>query len=321
MSLRYVVTGAHGFVGRALCAALAARGASVTGLVRRPQPVAGGGAAWLYDSLDFAGIDTAWPQTGPACDVVIHLAARVHVMHDAAADPLAEYRAANLDGVMRVARGAQAAGARRFVLVSSIKALGDMDRGAPWREDDAPLALDPYGSSKREAEAALLALGRASGMEVVVVRPPLVYGPEVRANFLRLLQLAATRIPLPLGAVTARRSLVSLSNLVAALILCATHQAAPGRVFHVADGEDLTTAELVSTLRRQLGRPSRLIPVPPALLAAVGRLTGRSAEIERLITSLRVDSSRIRHELGWVPPVSVEQGLMETVMWFGSRNR
>jgi UDP-glucose 4-epimerase len=318
---RYVVTGAHGFVGRALCAALAARGASVTGLVRRAEPLAGGVPAWVYDGADFAGLDAAWPASGPACDVVIHLAARVHVMHDAAADPLAEYRAANLDGLMRVARGARAAGARRFVMVSSIKALGDADPGRPWCEDDAPRVLDAYGRSKREAEDALLEWGRTSGMETVVMRPPLVHGPGVRANFLRLLQIAATGLPLPLGAVTAKRSLVSLANLVDALILCATHEAAPGRVFHVADSEDLTTADLVRTVRRQLGLSSRLVPVPPALLAWIGRLTGRTGEIDRLIRSLRVDSSRIRRELGWLPPLSAEQGLQETVSWYRSRGR
>ena len=192
---RFAVTGAHGFVGRALCAALVSRGFPVTGIVRRPEPLASGVLPWVFEGQDFAGIAEAWRLAGPACDCVIHLAARVHMMQESAADPLAEYRAANVDGVLRVAEVAVQAGVRRFVFVSSVKALGDADRGVPWREDDLPLELDPYGSSKREAEQALLDFGRSSGLEVVIVRPPLVYGPGVRANFLRLLSVVGKRLP------------------------------------------------------------------------------------------------------------------------------
>jgi len=315
---RFAVTGAHGFVGRALCAALVSRGFPVTGIVRRPEPLAPGVVPWVFDGRDFAGIADAWRVSGPACDCVIHLAARVHMMQESAADPLAEYRAANVDGVLRVAEAAVQAGVKRFVFVSSVKALGDADRGVPWREDDAPLALDAYGTSKREAEQALLDFGRNRALEVVIVRPPLVYGPGVRANFLRLLGVVGKRLPLPLGAVTARRSLVSVQNLVDALIVCARHDAAPGKIFHVTDGVDLSTAELVRTMGRMLHRPARLIPVPPVLLKLAGRLTGRSAEVNRLISSLQIDSSRIRTELGWQPPLTVEQGLQETVLWYSS---
>lgn len=315
---RFAVTGAHGFVGQTLCAALVQQRFPVTGMVRRADPLPSGVASWVFDGVDFDGIAAAWEKSGPACDSVIHLAARVHMMKDHAADPLAEYRAANVDGVLRVAQAALKAGTKRFVFVSSIKALGDSNRAEPWREDDTPLVLDAYGTSKREAEQALLAFGRDSGLEVVVVRPPLVYGPGVRANFLRLLSAVANRIPLPLGSVSARRSLVSVHNLVDALILCATHDAAPGRIYHVTDGFDLTTAELVRTLGRMLKQPALLVPVPPALLRLAGRLAGRRAEIDRLISPLQVDSSRIRTELGWQPPVSVEQGLLETVSWYRS---
>jgi len=315
---RFAVTGAHGFVGRALCAALVSRGFPVTGIVRRSEPLASGVLPWVFEGQDFAGIAEAWRLAGPACDCVIHLAARVHMMQESAADPLAEYRAANVDGVLRVAEAAVQAGVRRFVFVSSVKALGDADRGVPWREDDLPLELDPYGSSKREAEQALLDFGRSSGLEVVIVRPPLVYGPGVRANFLRLLSVVGKRLPLPLGAVKARRSLVSVQNLVDALMLCASHEAAPGKIFHVTDGVDLTTAELVRTMGRMLQQPARLIPVPLALLKLAGQLTGRSAEVSRLISSLQIDSSRIRTELGWQPPLTVEQGLQETVLWYRS---
>lgn len=312
---RYLVTGAHGFVGGAVCAALRDHGAEVTGLVRRPAPLAEGITPWVFDGLDFDGLAEAWASAALACDCVIHLAARVHMMNDTVAEPLTAYRAINRDGALRVAQAALQAGVKRFVYVSSIKALGDGDRGQPWREDDLPLALDAYGQSKREAESALLELGRTSGLEVVILRPPLVYGPGVRANFLRLLTALQRGLPLPLGAVTARRSLISVSNLVDALIVSSTHPAAAGRIFHVTDGVDLSTPDLARLLAEMLHRPARLVPVPLPLLRLAGQVTGRTAEISRLISPLQVDSSLIRRELGWAPPLSVEQGLMDTVAW------
>lgn len=317
---RFAVTGAHGFVGRVLCAALVKQGLSVTGVVRREGALEPGVTPWVFSPPDFAGIDEAWFRCGPRSDCVFHLAARVHLMKDTAVDVAAHYRRANVDGALRVAEAAWRAGTRRFVFVSSIKALGECDPGHPWQEDDAPMALDPYGTSKREAEQRLFEFGRETGLEVVVVRPPLVYGPGVKANFMRLLGVIARRTPLPLGAVTARRSLVCVHNLVDAMMLCASHDKAPGRVFHVTDGTDLTTPELVRILARMMGQPARLFPMPPPLLRLVGRLTGRSTEINRLISPLRVDSSRIRTELGWRPPLSVEQGLLETVAWYHSKN-
>lgn len=316
---RFVVSGAHGFVGNALCVELRRRGYPVTGLVRRRAPLPAGVAPWIVD--DFTRVAQAWAAGGPAVDCLIHLAARVHVMHEKSSDPLAAYRASNLDGTLRLAEAAANNGVRRFVFLSSIKALGDSDRGVPWREDDPPLVLDAYGASKREAEQALLALARNTGMDVVIVRPPLVYGPGVRANFLRLLGAAARQMPLPLGRVTAPRSLVSVHNLADALIRCALHDAAPGRIYHVTDGIDLTTVQLVTTLGRLFNKPARLLPVPPILLRWAGLLVGRSAEIQRLISPMRVDCSRICNELDWQAPYSVEQELLETVTWYRSTHQ
>lgn len=242
MSLQVLITGANGFVGQTVSRALLRRGDRVTGVVRRPQTAAEGAREWLLDTEDFAGIDQRWP-VALNCDAVIHLAARVHVMHETLTDPLAAYRATNVEGSLRVAAAARRAGARRFVFVSSIKAMGEASAGRPIAETDEPAPSDAYGISKLEAERALFEYGRAAGLEVVVVRPPLVYGPGVRANFLQLMNAVAKGIPLPLGAVTARRSLVFVDNLADALVHCATDPRAAGETFHVTDGRDLSVPD------------------------------------------------------------------------------
>ncbi|WP_233800176.1 UDP-glucose 4-epimerase family protein [Paraburkholderia sp. HP33-1] len=315
MSLQILITGANGFVGQAVSRALLRRGDRVTGAVRRPQTAAEGAREWLLDTEDFAGIDQRWP-VGLNCDAVIHLAARVHVMHETLTDPLAAYRATNVEGSLRVAAAARRAGARRFVFVSSIKAMGEASAGRPIAETDEPAPSDAYGISKLEAERALFDYGRAAGLEVVVVRPPLVYGPGVRANFLQLMNAVATGIPLPLGAVSARRSLVFVDNLADALVHCATDPRAAGETFHVTDGRDLSVPELARLLATQLHVPARLVPVPLGVLRLAGRLTGRSAQIDRLIGELRIDSSHIREHLNWYPPHTVEHGLLETTAWY-----
>jgi nucleoside-diphosphate-sugar epimerase len=317
MTLSVVVSGASGFVGRAVSSAIIERGGDVIGLVRRPQTASQGVEEWCLTTDDFADVEARWPRDR-RCDAVIHLAARVHMMHDTAADPLAAYRETNVAGSLRIARAAHAAGARRFVFVSSIKALGDSDPGRPLLESDEPAPSDPYGVSKLEAERALLAYGQTTGLEVVIVRPPLVYGPGVRANFLQLMRAIAAGVPLPLGAIAARRSLVFVDNLASALIECATNPQAVGGTFHVADGSDLSVTELARTLADQLKAPRRLLPVPASWLRFAGRLTGRSAQVERLIGNLRLDSTHVRQSLGWHPPYTVEQGLSKTAMWYRS---
>lgn len=313
----FIVTGANGFVGRALCRASLAAGHTVTGLVRRPNGGIGGVREWVETSPDFAGLARAWPRTLQT-DCVVHLAARVHVMRDTAADPLAAFRATNVDGALRVAQAAFEHGARRLVFVSSIKALAEQDAGYPLREDDRPQPQDAYGVSKLEAEEALRRFGRERAMEIVVVRPPLVYGPGVRANFLRLMQAVDRGWPLPLGAVEARRSLVYVENLADALLRCATDPRAAGERFHVADDHAPTVAELIRSIGANLNRPARLLPVPPSWLHAVGRVTGRLPEVERVICNLRLDTSRIRDALDWKAPYSFDEGLAETARWYRS---
>ncbi len=311
-----LVTGANGFVGRALCCTLAHAGHEVTALVRQGgTDRADGVREWRHATADFAGLEQAWPP-GYAPDCVVHLAARVHVMHDEAPDPLAAFMATNVEGTLRVARAAREQGARRMVYVSSIKAVAETDGGVPLAESTPPQPLDPYGRSKRAAEEALWRLSEETGMEIVVVRPPLVYGPGVGANFLQMMNAVSRGIPLPLGLVDARRSLVYSDNLADALMHCATDPRAANTCFHVTDGDDPSVAQLLRTLGRRLGKPARLLPVPPRLLRAAGALAGRAAQIERLTTSLQVDASRIRAQLGWYPPVSLDAGLEATARWF-----
>ncbi|RAS23133.1 UDP-glucose 4-epimerase family protein [Paraburkholderia bryophila] len=309
-----LVTGANGFVGRSLCRALGGRGHEVTGLVRQASGI-GAGREWVDSSVDFTGISGAWPQgLKPQC--VVHLAARVHVMRDDALDPDAAFRATNVEGTLRVAQAAWRNGAQRFVFVSSIKAVGEADSGHPLRESDTPFPQDAYGRSKFEAEQALIRYGDETGLDVVIVRPPLVYGPQVRANFLRLLDAVWKGVPLPLAAVGAKRSLVYVDNLADALAYCATDPRAARQCFHVADGDDQTVAQLARAIGGHLHRPARLVPLPVSWLRVAGRLTGRTPQVERMIGSLRIDTTRIRAVLDWRPPHSTDEGLAATAGWY-----
>ncbi|SEK02329.1 UDP-glucose 4-epimerase family protein [Paraburkholderia diazotrophica] len=314
---RILVTGANGFVGRAVCGLLLARGNRVTGLVRRANAVMAGVDEWVDASRDFTDIDGAW-SASLVPDCVVHLAARVHIMNEDAADPAAAFHATNVEGTLRLAAAAHRKGVRRFVFVSSIKAIAERDDGTPIHENYSPRPEDAYGRSKLAAEEALRRLGDHTGLEIVIARPPLVYGPQVRANFLRLMDAVWRGVPLPLGGADARRSIVYVGNLADALVCCATDPRAARQCFHVADCGAPTVAELVRALAGHLGKPSRLLPVPAAWLRAAGRLTGRSAQVDRLIGSLQVDTSHIRDVLGWQPPFSTDEGLSATADWYRS---
>lgn len=315
-----LVTGSNGFVGRALCAHLESKKLEVTGLARQADAAVAAHRQWICPEPDFAGVERAWPSgLRPQC--VVHTAARVHVMRDTSEEPLAAYRATNVEGTLRVARAAAQHGARRFVYLSSIKALGETDGGHPLREHSPARPADAYGRSKFEAEQALRALGHELGMEIVVIRPPLVYGPGVRANFLRLMQAVARGTPLPLGRIDARRSLVFLANLVDAIGVCVDDARAANECFHVTDGMDLTVTQLVEELGRHLHKRARLLPVPALWLRFIGQITGSSSRVEKLVGSLCVDMGNIQTKLGWRPPYSASQGLQATADWYLSTHR
>lgn len=313
--MQIAVNGANGFVGRSLSALLRDRHHEVIALVRRGGACTPGVRECVIADDNFASLAAGNPDVGHY-DVLVHLAARVHVMHDDVADPLAVYRAVNVDGALNAATAAKRSGARRIVFVSSVKALGEGEPGRAWNEDDVPAPADPYGVSKLEAERALLAFGHANGIEIVIVRPPLVYGPGVRANFRGLMRAVDRGVPLPLGAVDARRSMVYVGNLADAIAFLATKPGPLNGVFHVSDGEDLSVAGMVRAIATALDRPARLLPVPVTWLRGIGAITGKTAQIERLTSPLRVDSTRLRRDLGWTPPWSIAEGLAETARDF-----
>lgn len=311
--MRVLVTGAGGFVGRALCPALAAAGHEVIAGVREGAPPPGAHAhRTLGDLAEERPLDAAMAGT----DAVVHLAARVHMMRETAADPLPLYRRVNVDGTRRLVEAAARAGVRRFVLLSSIKVNGERTTTRAFAETDTPAPADAYGISKQEAEEMLAALAARAGLAGVVIRTPLVYGPGVRANFLSLLRLCDSPWPLPFGGVRAnRRSLIGLDNLVDAIAITVAHPAANG-IYLVRDGEDLSTAALIRRLRNALNRPVRLLPVPAALMEASLRALGRGALADRLCGSLAIDSGRIARDLGWQPPRTVDEELAATVAWY-----
>lgn len=310
-----LLTGASGFVGRCLVTRLATRG-SVRAALRRPLSDAFPAGVEVVQA-ELAS-DEDWSGAFPGVHAVVHCAARVHVINDQSENPLAEFRRVNVEGTMRLARQAAQAGVKRFIFLSSIKVNGEQTvRGRPFLADQAAGPEDPYGVSKMEAEEGLRSLARETGMEVVIIRPPLVYGPGVKANFLAMMRWLKCGVPLPLGAVTEnQRSLVALDNLVDLIVTCLDHQAAANQTFLVSDGESLSTASLLRRMGEALGRPARLIPVPVPLLQMGAALLGKRDMAQRLCGSLEVDISKTRELLGWRPPISVDEGLRRTAAYW-----
>lgn len=304
---RILVTGASGFLGQALCRRLRVEGFLVTALSRGAPTVFG--VSWVQvRSYEGAGAFLSMH------DCVVHLAARVHIMKDAAVDPLTTFRAANVDVSLNLARQAAAAGVKRFVFMSSVKVNGESTQvGHPYTEVNVPNPQDAYGISKHEAEQGLREIAAQTGMEVVIIRSPLVYGPGVKANFAALMRAVQKGWPLPLGAVHNQRSLVALDNLVDFVITCAIHPQAANQTFMVSDGHDVSISELVRGLANAMQVTSRLLPIPVWLLGAGAALMGKRASAQRLCGNLQVDMSKARHLLGWKPPIAVDEGLRRVV--------
>lgn len=309
-----LVTGASGFVGSALVASFVGAGMSVRAAARQAntfppgvEPVSG---ADLNSTFD-------WRAALRGCDAIVHAAARVHLMRDSALDPLGEFRRVNVSGTLRLAQQAAEVGVRRLVFLSSIKVNGESTApGRPFTADDKPAPTDPYGISKYEAEQGLLALARQTAMEVVIIRPVLVYGPGVKANFLSLMKWLHRGIPLPLGRTRNYRSLVAMDNLIDLVHTCLQHPAAARQIFLASDGEDLSTTNLLCRLSYALGKPARLFSVPTTVLKAGAVLLGQREMAQRLLASLQVDVSKARHLLNWVPPITVDEGLRRAARGF-----
>lgn len=309
---RVLVTGAHGFVGQALCETLTSGAWSVRRAVRRQ--IAEGDFV-----VGDVGPQSDWLRAVAGVDCVVHLASRTHIMHDESLNPMDAYRDINVAGTIQLAKTAAAQGVRRFVFMSSIKVNGEWTAEHPFTEADTPQPRDAYGISKHEAEQALREIAKETGLEVTILRPPLVYGPGVKANFLRLMQLVARRRPLPLGSIDNRRSLIYVENLADAIVACMEHPAAAGKTYLVSDSEAVSTPELVRQIALALGVEARLLSLPTSLLSLGAKLLRRDAEWQRIGGSLQIDSSKIRDELNWKPPFTMAQGLAQTAQWYHSQ--
>jgi nucleoside-diphosphate-sugar epimerase len=307
--MRVLITGAAGFVGNPLCQTLAAQGIDVIKGVRQ---LSNTGIQDACRPVDLAGATDC-----ADIDAIVHLAARVHVMHDAVADPLAEFRKVNVEGTLNLARQAAAARVKRFVYISSIKVNGEWSYPQkPFTAADLPAPADAYGLSKYEAEQGLWALAKTTGMEIVVIRPPLIYGPGVKANFLSMMRLLVKSIPLPFAGIRNKRSLLALDNLIDFIIVSLHHPKAANRTFLVADGCDLSTTELLFLLGEALRKPARLFYIPARVMKAAAVITGKKSIFDRLYGNLQIDSKEACAILNWQPPMSVDEGLKITSAHF-----
>ncbi|MBU3588111.1 SDR family oxidoreductase [Polynucleobacter sp. 31A-FELB] len=309
-----LITGANGFVGRALVEQSAAMGYQVTACTRKPAVFAESVHNFVVSDFSHqANVCDALK----GVDVVIHLAARVHVMKDATENPLVQYQAMNVDATLALAKQAVTLGIKRFIYMSSIKVNGESTAiGVPFTPADYPAPSDPYGVSKMQAEEQLLALARLTGMEVVIIRPPLIYGPRVKANFASMMKWVRSGMPLPLGGIHNLRSMVFLGNLIDLILVSVSHPDAKNQVFLVSDDEDISVASLIRKLAAAMHVRTVLIPIPSALLKLAASLIGKRSIAQRLCDSLQVDISKTKSLLGWSPPFTLEQGLAFTVKWY-----
>jgi nucleoside-diphosphate-sugar epimerase len=308
------VTGAGGFVGQALCRRLLADGWRVRGAVRTSQ------GTIMTDGVEIihiGGIERAvdWPALLSGMEVIVHLAARVHVARETALDPSAAFREINVRATERLAKAATVAGVKRLIYISTVKVHGEVSQ-KPLTEEDPIAPSDPYSVSKWEAEQVLRRISGETGLDVVIMRPPLVYGPGVKAKFLSLLQWVAGVFPLPFGAIENRRSLIYLENLVDAISVVMIRPEAAGQTFLVSDGQDVSTPQLIRQIATSMHIQPRLWPVSTKLLKFLGSISGHNAETAKIIGSFSVDTSKIGERLQWRPPYAFEEGIHETVKWY-----
>jgi nucleoside-diphosphate-sugar epimerase len=312
--LNILITGATGFVGSRLMAVDSryAGNLMLRGAFRSAERT----FIPFKNGISIGNIDanTTWLEALQNIDVVVHLAARVHVMHENEANALSAYRQINVDGTLNLARQAAAAGVHRFIFLSSIKVNGEETvPGECFSENSTPNPLDPYGVSKYEAEEGLKALCKRTGMGYVIIRPPLIYGPGVKANYQRLIHAVKKGFPLPFGFINNKRSMLALDNLIDFIVLVVNDPRAANQTFLLSDGEDLSSKELVIKIASALGLAPRVLPVPTILLRLLGVLLGKREMVNRLLGSLQIDSSKARKLLGWIPPISVDEGIARTV--------
>ena len=333
IKFRILVTGSNGFVGSRLCAELLRRGNDVLGTrrkgndgERRPDILQKGQKGRTSPDVKTVNVGDIGPETNwaPALvgiDAVVHLAARVHLMKDKAGNPSAEFRKVNVAATRRLAEDAVMAGVKRIVFLSSIKVNGDMTQngGAPFTEKDKPCPGDAYSVSKWEAEQVLREIESRTGIEIVIIRPPLLYGPGVKANFLKLIQLVENGIPLPFGGIRNQRSLLGLMNMVDLICCCLDHPAAAGETFLACDGEDISTPELVRRIASAIGKPARLLAIPEGIIRLGGKVTGKSKEVNRLCGSLQIDATKLRRLLGWKAPCKMTEELAQVAAWRGEK--
>ena len=318
--MKLLVTGAGGFVGLHLCNSLAKLGYDVIGTTRSAAKARNLSkrnlSNWELRTIGDISADIDWSPVLSDVDLVVHLAARVHIMKDEARDPLAAFRQVNVIGTEQLLRHEGMRGVRRFVYLSSVKAHGEATTDVPLSSSDRLMPVDPYGQSKLEAEQVVQAIGTELGIETVIIRPPLVYGPGVGGNFVKLLGAVNKGVPLPFGLIENSRSLVSVQNLCDLIGECLANTAASGKRFLVSDNEDVSTPDLIRLIASSMSRPARLVSVPVAVLTVAAKLLGQSGEMSRLIGSLQVDIEETMQTLNWTPPVSLVDGIQSTVTWY-----